>query len=229
MAKKIRLLGAFLALVGLAFVAGGIFAFVKVQAGAGSLQDFSAAQNVALSYNEDGVLVDRGEPEGAQAIMDLLEKDWGFDVASNEMDPNDPLVNTGSEYMFQMATIAYHVLNGTNTVVLTEDVEYEGETFKAGTYEVPTEGKYWTDFDRSHPLEGPARSQAWSATAHGLIAELGVGSVTSATLQMGYGIAALIGGLGLVFLASALALFWIAMGLGKTAVAVETRQESARV
>lgn len=228
MAKKIKLLGAFLALVGLAFVAGGIFAFTKVQAGANSLQDFSAAQNVTLSYNEDGVLVDRGEPEGAQAIMDLLEKDWGFTVASNEMDPNDPLVNTGSEYMFQMATVAYHTLNGTSTVVLTEDVEYEGETFKAGTYDVPTEGRYWTDFDRSHPLEGPARSQAWSPTAHALIAELGVGSVTSATLQMGYGVAALLGGLGLVFLATAVALFWIAMGLGKTAVAVETKEESAK-
>jgi hypothetical protein len=218
MAKKIKLLGAFFALVGLAFVAGGIFAFVKVQAGAQSLQDFSAAQNVTLSYNEDGVLVDRGEPAGAQAIMDLLEDDWGFNVASNEMDPNDPLVNTGSEYMYQMATVAYHVLNGTNTVVLTEEVEYEGETFAPGTYEVETDGKYWTDFDRSHPLEGPAREQAWSATAHGLIAELGVGSVTSATLQMGYGVAALLGGLGLVFLFTGGVLFWIAMPSKETEV-----------
>ncbi len=211
MAIKLKILGAFFALVGLAFLGGGIFAFTMVNAGAGSLQDFSAAQNVALSYNDDGVLVDRGEPEGAQAIMALLEDDWGYNVVSSELDPNDPLVNTGTEYMFQMATVAYHVLNGTTTVTLDEDVEYEGETFAAGTYEVPTDGKYWTDFDRSHPLEGPARAQAWSATAHGLIAELGVGSVTAATLQMGYGISALIGGLGLVFLFTAVVMFWMAI------------------
>lgn len=228
MANKVKILGAFLALVGLAFVAGGIFTFTKVQAGAGSLQAFSQIENVTLSYNEDGQLVDRGKTEGADAIMKILKDDWKYPVNMAELDPNDPLVNTGSEYMYQMATVAYHTLNGSSTVVLTEDVEYEGETFAAGTYDVPTDGRYWTDFDRKHPLDGPARSQAWSPTAHALIAELGVGSVTSATLQMGYGIAALIGGLGLVFLAAAAALFWIAMGLGKTAVAVETKQESAK-
>lgn len=218
MAKKIKLLGAFLALAGLAFVAGGIFAFTMVNGGAKSLQDFSAAQNVTLSYNEDGVLVNRGTPEGAQAIMDLLEKDWGYNVVGSEMDPNDPLVNTGSEYMYQMATVSYHTLHGSSTVVLTEDVEYNGETFKAGTYDVPTDGRYWTDFDRKHPLDGPARAQAWNPTAHALIAELGVGSVTAATLKMGYGVSGLLGGLGLVLLVAGVAVYWIATDVSKTAL-----------
>jgi len=233
MATKLKLLGAFLALSGLAFIAAGIFAFSKVQSGAQALQDFSAAQNVTLTYDEDGVLLDRGTAEGAQGIMDLLQKDWGYTVVASEMDPNDPLVNTGSEYMYQMALVAYHTLNGSTEVTLTEDVDYNGETFAAGTYDVPTDGKYWADFDRMHPLEGPARAQAWSPTAHALIAELGVGSVTSSTLQMGYGVAGLLGGLGLVLLASGAAVYWIATGVSKTALqgalAVDNTDEPAKV
>ncbi|WP_291381534.1 hypothetical protein [Demequina sp.] len=215
MATKLKLLGAFFALAGLGFLAAGIFAFTQVQAGSKSLQDFSAAQNVTLSYDENGVLTDRGTVEGAQAIMDLLQDDWGYAVKSAEMDPNDPLVNTGSEYMYQMALVAYHTLNGSTEVTLTEDVEYNGETFKAGTYDVPTDGKYWADFDRMHPLEGPARAQVWTATAHALIAELGVGSVTASTLTMGYGVSGLLGGLGLIFLVTGGVMFWMTAGSTK--------------
>lgn len=221
MAIKLKILGALFAVAGLGFIAAGIFAFTQVQAGSNSLQDFSSAQNVTLSYDENGVLTDRGTVEGAQAIMDLLEEDWGYQVKSAEMDPNDPLVNTGSEYMYQMALVAYHTLHGTTTVVLEEDVEYNGETFEAGTYEVETDGKYWADFDRMHPLEGPARAQAWSPTAHALIAELGVGSVTASTLQMGYGVSGLLGGLGLLFLASGGVLFWMAIPSKKADVEEE--------
>jgi hypothetical protein len=215
MATKLKLLGAFFALVGLSFFAAGVFAFTQVQAGSHSLQSFSSAQNVTLSYDDDGVLVDRGTAEGAQNIMNLLQDDWGYNVVSSEMDPNDPLVNTGSEYMYQMALVAYHTLNGSTEVTLTEDVEYNGETFAAGTYDVPTEGKYWADFDRMHPLEGPARANAWSPTAHALIAELGVGSVTASTLTMGYGVSGLLGGLGLIFLVTGGVMFWMAMGSTK--------------
>jgi hypothetical protein len=211
MAKKIKLLGAFFALVGLAFVAGGIFAFVKVQAGAGSLQAFSEVENVTLSYNEDGQLVDRGETAGAEAIMKILKDDWKYPVNNAELDPNDPLVNTGTEYMYQMATITHHVIDQTVTVTLAEDTDFNGETLKAGDYEVDIAGKYWADFDRSNPLEGLARGQAWSDTALALSGQLGVGAVTASTLQMGYGISALIGGLGLIFLFTGGLMFWIAM------------------
>ncbi len=210
MRKRLTTLGVVLAVIGLFFVAGGAVAYSQVQAGYGSLQDFSEAQNVTLSYDEDGRLLDRGSPEGAEAIMQLLTVDWGYPVDLADLDPADPLVNTDTEYMFQMATIGYHVLQGTQTVVLDEAVEYNGETFEAGTYEVPVDGRYWTDFDRQHPLEGPAREQAWSGTVHGLFGELGVGTVTHSALQMGLGLAALLGGLGGTFLLTGAGLVWVA-------------------
>lgn len=212
MNSRIKLLGLALSIIGVLFMGGSVFAYSMVADGQNSLQTFSEAQNVTLSYNDDGVLVDRGEPAGAEAILSLLEDDWGYAVVDSDLNADDPLVNTGTEYMYQMATVSYHTLNGTNTVVLDEAVEYNGETFAAGTYEVETDGKYWTDFDRSHPLEGPAREMAWSPTAHALIAELGVGSVTSAALQLSLGIVALIAGLGLIFIGTGLALVWIGSG-----------------
>ena len=152
--------------------------------------------------------------------MALLTDDWDYPVVEGDLDPNDPLVNTGSEYMFQMATIAYHVLHGTETVVLEETVEYDGETFEAGEYEVVINevgspervgaglGGYWTDFDRMHPLEGPARAQAWSGTAHGLVGELGVGTVTHSTLQMGLALGGTLAAIGLTVLVAGLGLVW---------------------
>ena len=205
---RIKILGIGLVLIGFAFVAGGGYAYLKTQEGAASLQAFSAAQGVTLTYNDDGQLVDRGETEGAQAIMGLLTNDWGYSVTASELDPNDPLVNTASEYMYQMATIAYHTLHGTQTITLAEDVEYKGETFKAGEYEFAIDGRYWADFDRQHPLEGPARGLAWTGTAHALIAELGVGSVTASTLQMGLGLAALFGAIGGTLVLTGLGLVW---------------------
>ena len=38
--------------------------------------------------------------------------------STSDLNPNDPVVNTASEYMYQMATISYHTLHGTQTVVL---------------------------------------------------------------------------------------------------------------
>lgn len=210
MNSRLQKVGIFLVIAGFAFVAGGAYAYIKTSEGAKSLQAFSAAQGVELSYNDEGQLVDRGEVAGAQAIMGLLTNDWGYTVNQAELDPNDPLVNTASEYMYQMATVAYHTLNGTQTVTLTEDVEYKGETFKAGTYEFAVDGRYWADFDRQHPLEGPARAQAWTGTAHALIAQLGVGSVTASTLQMGFGLAALFAALGAVIILAGFGLVWAA-------------------
>jgi hypothetical protein len=184
MKKRLRALGFALAVIGLGFVVGGGVALAKTQDGYGSLQAFSEAQNVTLTYNEDGQLVDRGDPEQAQAILDLLTDDWGYPVVESDLDPNDPLVNTATEYMYQMATIVYHTLYSTQTVVLDEAVEYNGETFAPGVYEFEVDGRYWADFDRMHPIEGPAREQAWSGTAHALVAELGVGTVTHSTLQL---------------------------------------------
>jgi hypothetical protein len=48
----------------------------------------------------------------------------------------------------------------------------------------------------------------WTGTAHALIANLGVGSVTASTLQVGLGIAALLAGLGGTILLTGLGLVW---------------------
>lgn len=210
MNTRLRTLGLVLAAFGLVFVAAGGFAFFKAQQGYQSLQAFSAAQDVQLTYNEEGQLVDRGETAGAAAIMSLLVNDWGYAVEQGDLNPNDPLVNTPTEYMYQMATIAYHTLHGTQTIVLTEDKEYNGEVFPAGEYEFAVEGRYWTDFNRQHPIEGPARDKAWTGTAHALIANLGVGTVTGSALLLGLGLAGLFAGVGFITLLSGLGLVWAA-------------------
>ena len=217
MIGRLQKLGIVLTLFGFVFIIGGGYAYLKVAEGERSLQAFSAAQGVELTYNDEGQLVDRGTTEGAQAIMSLLVNDWGYPVNMAELNPADPLVNTGSEYMFQMATVAYHTLHGVQTVVLAEDVEYKGELFKAGTYEFPVDGRYWADFDRQHPIEGPARAQAWTGVAHALIAQLGVGTATASSLQMGLGLAGLFAGIGFTFIIAGLGLVWA------------TRPETAKV
>ncbi len=222
--KPLGLLGAFLIVVAIGYFAGAGVAWSKTQGGYDSLHAFSDSQNVQLNYNEDGELTDRGTVEGAQAIRSLLEDDWQFPVVESDLDPNDPLVNSATEYMYQMATISYHVLNGTETVILTADdltddgnlaseFDCNGESV-AVPDPFPEEGlvcdfevggRYWTDFDRSDPVQGIARDQAWSGTAHALVGELGVGAATHSTLQLALGVAALLGGLGVVCLAMGVA------------------------
>ncbi len=209
MTKRLRLLGMVLAAIGLAFMIGGGVAFAMTQDGYGSLQSFSEAQNVTLSYDEEGRLLDRGAPEGAEAILDLLRDDWGYPVVEGDLDPADPLVNTASEYMYQMSTVGYHVLNDTVEVELAETVEYNGETFEAGTHEFAIDGRYWTDFDRMHPIEGPAREMAWSGTVHGLFGELGVGTVTHSALQLALAMSGLLAGIGVTLLIAGGGLFWV--------------------
>ena len=218
MKKRLSIVGYGLLAVGLIFVIVGGVAYSRVQQGYDSLQAFSEAQNVTLSYNEDGQLTDRGTTEGADAIMALLTDDWNYPVNNSDFDPGDPLVNTGSEYMYQMAVINFHVMHGTQTVVLTEDAEYNGEIFEAGSYDVAVDGRYWTGFDRMHPLDGPARGQAWTGTVHGLTGELGVGAVTASTLQMGLAMAGLFAGLGVIFMLSGGGIVWSAKSKEKVLV-----------
>jgi hypothetical protein len=209
MIGRLKSVGIALTILGLVFVAAGAFAYLKVQDGQASLNSFSAAQDVTLSYNEDGQLVDRGETAGAQAIMALLKDEWKYPVVDSEFDPNDPVVNTASEYMYQMATITYHTLHSATTVTLTEPVEYNGTTYAAGDYEYQNEGSYWTGFDRSDPIEGPAREKIWTGTAHALIGELGVGTVTAQALQLGLGLAGLFAGVGATFMLTGIGLVWV--------------------
>jgi len=225
MAKRFQFLGLVLAIIGIGFLIGAGIAYAKVQQGYDSLQAFSEQQNVQLTYDEDGNLTDRGETAEADAILSMLEDDWNYPVVESDLDPEDPLVNTATEYMYQMATISFHVLHGTQTVVLAEDVEYDGELFKAGTYEVDIDGRYWTDFDREHPLEGPARDMAWSGTAHGLVGELGVGTVTHSALQLGLALSGVLGGIGLTLLLAGAGMVWAARGKFETVTVLKTEIE----
>jgi hypothetical protein len=241
MASRLRITGVLLLVIGLVSLAAGGYAFLKVQNGAAALEGFSAAQAVALSYNDEGQLVDRGTTEGADAIMALLRDDWKWPVEQGELDPNDPITDTATEYMYQMATIAYHTLHGEQTVVLTEPAEFDAngdgaidanascspptptpecEVFAAGSYVVPVEGRYYSQLDRTHPLEGPVRNQAWSGLVHGLFAELGVGATTASTLQLGLGVAGGAAAVGVAFIILGLGLIWAGMAREPEQVAV---------
>jgi len=206
---RLKVLGVMVAVIGLAFLAGGGFAVYKTNQGAHALQAFSAAQNVTLTYNADGQLADSaGKTEEATAIMALLTNDWGYSVDKSELNPNDPLV---SEYMYQMATITYHTLHASTTVVLDKDATAaDGKVYPAGSYTFQNDGRYWTGFDRTNPIEAAARGQIWTATAIGLVGELGVGSVTASALQLGLGMAAILAGIGFMFLLTGLGMVWVA-------------------
>lgn len=218
MIGRLRGLGVILALMGLVFMAGSAYAYVKTQEGLTSLNALSAAQNVKLSYNDQGQLVDGGKTAEAASIMSLLRDDWKYPVNAAELNPNDPVVNTASEYMYQMATITYHTLHSTQTVVLPADVTAaDGTVYKAGEYRFAVDGRYWSQFNRSNPIEAAAREKAWTGTAHALIAELGVGTATASALQLGVGIAGLFAGIGLLALISGIGLVW----------ATQTQRETA--
>ena len=235
MASRLRILGVIMIIVGIVGLGAAGYAYIKYQDGVDALQGFSEAQNVTLSYNDEGQLIDRGTTEGADAIKALLSETWRWPVVDGELDSDDPLVNTATEYMYQMATIAQHTLHGTQTVVLTETVEWDGDgdgevsadaeqyhggdvdpasftedaVYNPGTYEVPVNDRYWTGFNRTHPLDGPARAGAWNGTVHGLFAELGVGATTASSLQLALGVIAVTALMGLGFAIVGGGLIWV--------------------
>lgn len=245
MSGRLRTIGYILAALGVVILALGIYGNGKVQDAKNALQAFSNAQNIELSYNSEGVLTDRGTTEGAENIMQLLTDDWGYTVEAG-LDPNDPLVDTRDEYMYQMAVIGYHVMHGTQNVTLGEDVQYNGDgeegmaadaaiytpetwpedpaeimsiitngedaVFSAGTYAVPVNGRYWTGFNRVHPLDGPARGQAWSGTVHGLFGELGVGVNTAAIAELAQFFVWFVMAFGLGVVGMGISLIWAAYG-----------------
>jgi hypothetical protein len=237
MASRLRITGVVLLIVGLVGLGAAGYAYMKVQNGAAALQGFSEAQAVTLAYNDEGQLVDRGTTDGAAAIMALLRDDWQWPVVDSELNPDDPITNTATEYMYQMATVAYHTLHGTQTVTLTQPVEWDGDgddavaatapvytggewdpstagedaIFQPGVYEVPVAGRYYTQFDRLHPLDGPAREQAWAGLVHGLFAELGVGATTASSLELGQGVALVTALMGVSFLVLGGLLLWTSL------------------
>jgi hypothetical protein len=211
MSGRLTKLGIVLTVFGLLFFIGAGYAWIKVQDGQRSLNAFSAAQNVKLAYNEQGQLTDGGDPAKAATIMSLLTTEWGYATNPADFDPNDPVINTASEYMYQMAAISEHTLTSTVKVTLTEDVTAsDGTVYKAGSYDFPVNGRYYSEFNRSNPIEAQARGLAWSPLPLSLIGQLGVGAVTASSLQMGIGIAGLFAAVGFVFAFAGLGLVWAA-------------------
>jgi len=209
MEKRLQRLGFGLVLIGIAFFAAGGYTYVKTQDGANALQAFSVAQNVKLAYNDQGQLTDHGKTEDATAIMSLLTTDWGYKVTASDFNAADPLVNTASEYMYQMATISYHTLHAATTVTFPADVVVDGKVVQAaGTYDFTNTGKYYSGFNRTNPIEGAARDKIWTGTALALIGQLGVGSVTASALQMGLGLTALFALIGGTIVLTGLGLVW---------------------
>ncbi|MEP6638240.1 MAG: hypothetical protein ABJC39_02740 [Chloroflexota bacterium] len=209
MTTRFKKLGLALMVAGLAFVLVGGYTFVKTTEGAASLKAFSTVENVTLAYNGQGQLMDRGTVEGAVPIMNLLKNDWGYPVVAADLNPNDPVVNTATEYMYQMATVTEHTLTAKTTVILPADVTTaKGDVVKAGTYAFQNDGKYWTGFDRTDPIQAAARDQIWTPTALALVGQLGVGTVTASALQMGLGIAGIAGGMGGFLFLFGIGLIW---------------------
>jgi len=210
MFKRLQILGVVLAVFGLAFVAAGGYAYLKVQEGQRALTAFSAAQSVKLAYNDQGQLTDHGDAAAAVAIMNRLTNEWGYAVDKSEFNPNDPIVNTASEYMYQMATISTHVLDMEIPITLTEDYTAADGTFYAAGTPIPfnVEGRYYSQFDRTDPVQAAARGIAWSPTALALIGQLGVGAATASSLQLGLGVAGAMAGIGLIFLVAGFGLVW---------------------
>jgi hypothetical protein len=83
--------------------------------------------------------------------------------------------------------------------------------FEPGVYQVPVNNRYYSQFNRLHPLDGPAREQAWSGLVHGLFAELGVGATTASSIEMGQGIAMVTALMGVGFLVLGGGLVWVGM------------------
>ncbi|MBN4064356.1 hypothetical protein JYU04_01320 [Dehalococcoides mccartyi] len=169
----------FISVAGLVLVFGGIFGiglggflYITADAGLNSLQTVYETQGRFMTYDDEGNFTDRGTAEAGASILSLIEDDWNFKLNYANLDPEDTLVNTPDELMVQYGIINYHTLHGTQTVVLAEDVEYQGVLYEAGSYDVEVDGRYFSDLNRSHPLEGPVRTQAWNPLALSLTSTL---------------------------------------------------------
>jgi hypothetical protein len=209
MEKKLTRLGIVIAVFGMAFFLVAGYAFVKVQEGTRALNAFSTAQGVTLAYNDQGQLLDHGDAAAAAGIMNLLTNEWGYAVNPGDFNPADPIVNTPSEYMYQMATISEHTLS--STVTLPADVtDANGNIVAHAGDKVPVNGRYYADFNFANPVDSVVRGLAWSPLPLALIGQLGVGAVTASSLQLGLGLAGLFAAVGFGFLLAGVGLVWVA-------------------
>jgi hypothetical protein len=214
-AVRLRLVGYALVAAGVG-VAGAGFLYGMPQADDGleSAQAMYESQGVSLTYNEEGQLTDRGTTEGAQRIMDLLVKEYKYPINPADFDPNDPLVNTRSELMYEYATITYHVLHTTVAVRLTDadvPISYRGVDYtEPGTYNISLE-HYYAHLDRSNPIERQLR-EAWSPLAFSLTSSLAGAHANQAAGELARMTTIAIGAIGLLLAATGGAVVWASYG-----------------
>lgn len=218
LARRLRIVGIVLVAAGLS-VAGGGFVYGMPQAddGLDAAQAMYEAQGVNLNYNDKGQLLDRGTPEGAQAIMDLLVDEYQYPVKQSDFDPGDPLVNTRSELMYEYATITYHVLHSSVPVRLTAadvPITYRGVEYTTpGTYNITLE-HYYAHLDRTNPIERQLR-EAWSPIAFSLTASLAGAHANQAAGELARMTTIGIGAIGLLFVLAGAGLTWATMANAK--------------
>lgn len=226
---RLRILGSLLAAAGL-ILAGTAFAYGAPTAhnGLHSAQAMYEAQGVTLNYNDEGQLVDRGDAAQAQTILAMLEGEWQYPVDHDNLDPNDPLVNTRDELMYQYAVITYHVLHGTVDVELTADdvpITYRDVTYtEPGVYEIEV-GKYYAELDRSHPIERQLRG-AWDPLALSLLAALAGGHANQAAGELAAMVSIALGSVGLLISMAGAGLVWVTWGARTVPVGAPSRAPS---
>ena len=213
--SRIRIVGILLVCAGVAMTGVGLFyGMPQANNGLASAEAMYQAQGVALTYNEQGQLVDRGTTEGAAKIMALLEGTWKFPVNHANFDPANPIVNTRDELMFQYATITYHVLHTAIKVTLTADqvpITYRGVTYaEPGTYDIAPEA-YYAQFDRTNPIESQLRA-AWTPQALALVAALAGGHANQAVGELAFATTLAISGIGALFALGGAGLVWVSFG-----------------
>ncbi|HLE47523.1 MAG TPA: hypothetical protein VI818_04430 [Candidatus Thermoplasmatota archaeon] len=216
---RLRILGFAVGVAGLGLAgAGFLYGLPQANDGLDSAQAMYEAQGVTLTYNENGQLVDRGTPEGAQKILDLLEKDFAYPVDHEDLDPKDPLVNTRSELMYEYATITYHVLHTSVPVKLVQadvPITYGGTTYaEPGTYNITVE-HYYAHLNRTNPIERQLRD-AWSPLALGLTSALAGAHANQAAGELAQATTLGIGGIGLLFAGAGAGLVWATWGVRVT-------------
>ena len=163
MNKRLQRLGIVLALLGSRSSPPAATRSIKTQAGANALQAFSAAQNVKLSYNDQGSSSTAARPPGPRRSWPSWSTSGGTrstTASSTRMTRSSTRPASTCTRWPRSPTTPFRRPDRR----LPEDVRRRrhGRT-KAGTYEFQNDGKYWTGFDRTNPIEGAAREQAWTA------------------------------------------------------------------
>lgn len=215
MLMRVRIVGIALVVAGLAVAGAGFFyGLPQANDGLAAAQAMYEDEGVKLTYNEAGQLTDRGTPESAQNILALLEQEWKYPVKHSNLDPNDPLVNTRDELMFQYATIIYHVKHSVVPVQLTAadvPITYHGVTYtQPGTYNITVE-KYFAELDRNNPVEKQLRD-SWSALALALTGSLAGAHANQAAGELAAATSMGIGAMGLVFTLAGAGTVWVSYG-----------------